>query len=71
MSVDLWTMGSVTIHLRQGYGGQDVKVLPVPIFNVEKGGVRSWCPARALRVNVYGDNVFDMIYRINGILLVL
>ena len=35
MSVDLWTMGSVAIHLRQGYGGQDVKVLPVPIFNVE------------------------------------
>ena len=35
MSVDLWTMGNVAIHLRQGYGGQDVKVLPVPIFNVE------------------------------------
>ena len=33
MSVDLWTMGNVAIHLRQGYGGQDVKVLPVSIFN--------------------------------------
>ena len=46
MSVDLWTMGSVAIHLRHppsrgallrtgGYGGQDVKVLLVPIINVE------------------------------------
>jgi hypothetical protein len=34
MSVDLWMIGNVAIHLRQGYGGQDVKVLPVPIFNV-------------------------------------
>jgi hypothetical protein len=44
--VDLWTIGNVAIHLRHppsrgallrtgGYGGQDVKVLPVPIFNVE------------------------------------
>ena len=35
MSVDLWTMGNVAIHLRQGYGGQDVKMLPMPIFNLE------------------------------------
>jgi hypothetical protein len=35
MSVDLWMMRNVAIHLRQGYGGQDVKVLPMPIFNVE------------------------------------
>ena len=33
MSVDLWTMGNVDIHLRQGYGGQDVKVLPVSNAN--------------------------------------
>lgn len=30
--VDLWTIGNVAIHLRQGYGGQDVKVLPVFSF---------------------------------------
>ena len=34
MRVDLWTMGNVAIHLRQGYGGQDVKMLPVPVFRV-------------------------------------
>jgi hypothetical protein len=33
MSADLWTMGNVAIHLRQGYGGQDEKVLPVSVFN--------------------------------------
>ncbi len=27
--VDLWTMENVAIHLRQGYGGQDVKMLPI------------------------------------------
>ncbi len=45
MSVDLWTMGNVAIHLRQGYGGQDVKMLPVPVFNTneeELVGVLSW-----------------------------
>jgi hypothetical protein len=36
MSVDLWTMGNVAIHLRQGYGGQDVKVLPMPISNTNE-----------------------------------
>jgi hypothetical protein len=30
-------MKNVAIHLRQGYGGQDVKVLPVPIFNFQWG----------------------------------
>ena len=35
MSVDLWMMRNVAIHLCQGYGGQDVKVLPMPIINVE------------------------------------
>jgi hypothetical protein len=33
---DLWTIGNVAIHLRQGYGGQDVKVLPVPVFNTNE-----------------------------------
>ena len=50
MSVDLWMMENVAIHLRHppsrgallrtgGYGGQDVKVLPLPVFNtkVEEG----------------------------------
>jgi hypothetical protein len=47
MSVDLWTMGSVAIHLRHPpsrgallrtgvHGGQDVKVLPVPVFNTNE-----------------------------------
>ena len=36
MRVDLWTMGNVAIHLRQGYGGQDVKVLPVPVSNTNE-----------------------------------
>jgi hypothetical protein len=31
--VDLWTIENVAIHLRQGYGGQDVKMLPVSVFN--------------------------------------
>ena len=38
--VDLWTVGNVAIHLRQGYGGQDVKVLPVPVFNTNEAWVR-------------------------------
>jgi hypothetical protein len=35
-------MKNVAIHLRQGYGGQDVKMLPVPVFNT------NWedCPTR-------------------------
>ena len=44
MSVDLWTMGNVDIHLRHPpsrgallrtgvHGGQDVKMLPVSVFN--------------------------------------
>ena len=48
--VDLWTMENVAIHLRQGYCGQDVKVLPVPIFNVDwesVGGVVFRCRCRA------------------------
>ena len=28
--------GNVAIHLRQGYGGQDVKVLLVPVFNANE-----------------------------------
>ena len=40
MSIDLWTMENVAIHLRQGYGGQDVKVLPVPVFNTNEAWVR-------------------------------
>ena len=31
MRVDLWTIGNVAIHLRQGYGGQDV-----PVFNTNE-----------------------------------
>ena len=56
MSVDWWTMGNVAIHLRHPpsrgallrtgvHGGQDVKVLPVPVFNSnveELVGVLSW-----------------------------
>ena len=54
MRVDLWTMRNVAIHLRHPpsrgallrtgvHGGQDVKVLPMPIFNVEElVGVLSW-----------------------------
>ena len=40
MSVDLWKMENVVIHLRQGYGGQDVKVLPVPVFNANEAWER-------------------------------
>ena len=47
MSVDLWTIGTVAIRLRHppsrgallrtgGYGGQDVKVLLVPVFNTNE-----------------------------------
>ena len=46
MRVDLWTMRNVAIHLRHppsrgallrtgGYGGQDVKVLPLPVSNTK------------------------------------
>jgi hypothetical protein len=55
MSVDLWTMENVAIHLRHPpsrgallrtgvHGGQDVKVLPVLVFNTNEawGRVMGW-----------------------------
>ena len=45
-------VGNVAIHLRQGYGGQDVKMLPVAVFNTNE----AWKLGGATKASMEGFN---------------
>ena len=49
MSVDLWTMENVAIHFRQGYGGQDMKMLPVAVLNTNE----AWRDFKYFRLKIF------------------